>query len=307
MKLKKYAAFQFLEYALAMVFAAPLYLMPRKMALRGGEYIGSLMYHILPRRREIGYNNLTLAFGDELSDEEKQHILKLNFKNLGKSIAEVLHFAKMSKEYVRGKVTIVGQEHYWKAKKRAGKVIYLTAHVGNWEMGPFALSTYDTPGTGVVRPLDNRYLDRHVTRLRTRYGNKLLARREGMRDILAALKRHEDIGILMDQNTKRSQGVFVDFFGKPASTIPVIAVLALRYNVPVIPIFIVRTGFDTHTIHVLPEVTLEKTGDPRKDIETNTAHFNKIIEDFIRQYPDQWFWVHNRWKTQPYQISQGKT
>ena len=299
MKLKKYAAFQFLEYAFAMIFAMPLYLMPRKMALRVGEHLGTLMYHILPRRREIGYKNLTIAFGNELSDEEKQRILKLNFKNLGKSIAEVLHFSQMSKEYVREKVTRVGQEHYLAAKQRAGKVIYLTAHVGNWEMGPFALSVFETPGTGVVRPLDNRYLDRHVTRLRTRYGNKLLARRDGFRDILAALKRNEDIGILMDQNTVRSQGVFVDFFGKTASTIPVIAVLALRYNVPVIPIFIVRTGFDTHTIHVLPEVTIQKTGDTRKDIESNTARFNKIIEDFIRQYPDQWFWVHNRWKTQP--------
>jgi KDO2-lipid IV(A) lauroyltransferase len=135
--------------------------------------------------------------------------------------------------------------------------------------------------------------------LRTLHGNKLLARRNGLRQILVALKNKEAVGILMDQNTRRSKGIFVDFFNKPACTIPVIAVIALRYNVPVIPGFIVRTGFDTHTLYLGPEIEIQRTGDAQKDIEVNTANFNKVIEDFIRRYPDQWFWIHNRWKTQP--------
>ncbi len=299
MKLKNFTSSPFIEYVAAMALMLPFYLLPKKIAFRAGEGIGDLMYHLMRRRREIGYKNLTIAFGDKLSDQEKEQILQSNFRNLGKSIVEVVHFPKMSGSYLQERVKIVGQEHYLAAKQRAGRVIYLTAHIGNWEMGHFALSAAGYPGSGVVRPLDNRFLDKVLTKHRTLYGNKLLARRKGLKDILAALKNNEDLGILMDQNTKRSQGIFVDFFGKPASTIPVIATLALRYHVPVIPIFIVRTGFDTHTIHVCPEVAIRKTGDTRKDIEINTARFNQVIANFIRQYPDQWFWIHNRWKTQP--------
>lgn len=299
MKLKKTRVVQFIEFVIAMVFTLPLYLLPRKLASRAGEQIGELMYRIMNRRREIGYKNLTIAFGDELSDREKHQILRSNFRNLGKSVVEVIHFPKMSKSYLQEKVRIVGQENYLAAKKKGRGVIYLTAHVGNWEMSSHAQSAAGYPLSLVVRPLDNRFLDSVVARRRTMYGNKLLARRKGLKQIIAALKQNEAVGILMDQNTKRKQGIFVDFFGKPACTVPVIAMLALRYDVPVIPGFIVRAGFDTHTLYIGREIIIQKTGDIQKDIEANTAYFNKIIEEFIRQYPDQWFWIHNRWKTQP--------
>lgn len=299
MKLKDSRAIQFLEYLAVMIIALPLYWLPRRLALRTGEYIGEIMYHILPRRRQIGFKNLTIAFGDSMSDQEKERILRSNFRNLGKSIIEVLHFPKMSRADVREKVTIVGQENCIKAMSKGRGMIYLAAHIGNWEMSSFAQSAAGYPANIVVRPLDNRYLNNFMVRVRTMYDHTILARRNGMRDMIAALKRKESVGILMDQNAKRSQGIFVDFFGKPASTVPVIAILALRYHAPVIPGFIVRTGFDTHTLYFGPEIEFERTGDAKKDIELNTARLNKILEDFIRQYPDQWFWIHNRWKTQP--------
>ena len=303
MKLKKFSFFQYIEFIAAMTFLLPLYLLPRSFAFRVGEQIGNFMYRLMRRRRQIGYNNLTIAFGDELSDQEKHRILRSNFRNLGKSIVEVIHFPKMSKSYLQEKVTIAGQENYLEAMSKGKGMIYLTAHIGNWEISSHAQSAFGHPLSIVVRPLDNRFLDKVVTKLRTMHGNKLLARRNGMKQIIAALKNKEAVGILMDQNARRKQGIFVDFFGKIASTIPVIAVLALRYDVPVIPGFIVRTGFDTHTLHIGSEIKIQRTGDPQKDIELNTARFNTIIENFIRQYPDQWFWVHNRWKTQPRNIS----
>ncbi len=299
MKLKKSRVFQCIEFVSAMAFALPFYVLPRKIAFRAGEMIGELLYRTLSRRRQIGYKNLTIAFGNELSDQEKQQILRSNFRNLGKALVEVLRFPKMSKKYLQEKIAISGQENYLAAKEKGRGLLVLTAHVGNWEMSSHAHSAAGYPLNLVVRPLDNRFLDKMVTRRRTMYGNKILARREGLRQIIAALKQNEAIGILMDQNTKRKQGIFVDFFGKPACTTPVIATLALRYDVPVIPGFIVRTGFDTHTLRFGSETPIQKTGNFRKDIEVNTAHFNKIIEEFIRQYPDQWFWIHNRWKTQP--------
>ena len=299
MKLNKFRLVQLFEYAAAMVAVLPFRLLPRKMSFRLGEFIGELMYRTMPRRRQIGYKNLSIAFGETLSEQEKYQILRTNFRNLGKSLAEVLQFPNMSTDYLQEKVTIVGQENFLAAKQKGRGVIYLSGHVGNWEISSHAQSACGNPSSIVVRPLDNRYLDKVLTRLRTLYGNKLLARGNGMRQIITALKNKEAVGILMDQNARRSKGIFVDFFGKPACTVPVIAILALRYNVPVIPGFIIRTGFDTHTLHFGPEIEIQQTGDTQKDIEANTALFNTIIEDFIRRHPEQWFWIHNRWKTRP--------
>jgi KDO2-lipid IV(A) lauroyltransferase len=299
MKLKKLRVVQWIEYAAAMTLALPFYLLPHSIAFRGGELIGDLLYRILSRRRAIGYKNLNIAFGNELSEEEKQRILKSNFRNLGKSLVEVIHFPKVSKSYLQKKIMILGQENYLAAMSKGKGIIYLTAHFGNWEMSSHAQSAAGHPLSIVVRPLDNPYLDNIVTKLRTIHGNKLLARRKGLKQMISALKNKEAVGILMDQNASRSKGIFVDFFGKPACTVPVIALLALRYEAPVIPGFIVRTGFDTHTLYLGPEIEIQRTGDAQKDIEANTAHFNTIIENFIRRYPDQWFWIHNRWKNQP--------
>ena len=299
MKLKKLRIVQFIEFAAAMPVALLFYVLPRAVAFRLGEWLGELMYRIMDRRRAIGYKNLTIAFGETLSEAERQQILRATFRNLGKSLVETLHFPKMSKRAVQEKVTIAGQEHYQAALHKGKGFICLAAHMGNWEMTPHAQAAAGYPLSVVARPLDNQFFDWMVLKLRTMYGNKMITSRNSLKHILAALKQKEAVGILMDQNTTRSAGIFVDFFGKPACTIPVIAILALRYNVPVLPTFVVRTGFDTHTLYIGPEIDITRTGDLHHDIEVNTANFNKILADFIRQYPDQWFWIHNRWKTQP--------
>jgi KDO2-lipid IV(A) lauroyltransferase len=299
LKLNKLPLVQFIEYAVAMVVALPLYLLPHAVAFRVGEWLGTLLYWIMRRRRAIGYKNLTIAFGNQLSEQEKQHILLVTFRNLGKTVVEVLHFPKMSSSYLREKVKVVGQEHYLAADSKGKGIICLNAHIGNWEMSSHAWSVVGCPLNIVVRPLDNQFLDKRVTKLRTMHGNTLLTRRNSLKQIISALQNKELVGILTDQNTLRSKGIFADFFGKPACTIPVIAILALRYDVPVLSTFIVRTGFDTHTLHIGPEIEIQRTGDSQQDIAINTAAFNRVIEDFIRQHPDQWFWIHNRWKVQP--------
>lgn len=299
MKLKKYRSVQRVEFAFAMLGALPFLVLPRRLALRLGEWVGDAMYWCMPRRRAIGLKNLHIAFGSELPDHEKERILRLTFRNLGKSLAEVLQLPRMSAEDLRKKSTVIGEEHYFAANEQGKGVIFLAAHIGNWELTPQVQSVYGYPLNVVVRPLDNPYLHRLVTKRREMFGSTMLARRNGFKHILAALRKKEAVGILMDQNTLRSRGIFVDLFGKPACTIPVIALLALRYRVPVLPAFVVRTGFDTHTLYIDKEVDIVRTGDTQKDIETNTARFNGILEDFIRKYPDQWFWIHNRWKSQP--------
>ncbi|GAK50955.1 lipid A biosynthesis acyltransferase [Candidatus Moduliflexus flocculans] len=300
MKLNKFRFVQFLEFAAAMTFAWPLSALPLRLALKIGEIFGIGMYWLLRRRRKLGFRNLTIAFGDTLSEQQKEAILKTTFRNLGKSIVETLHFPTMSKEYLAEHVEIIGLEHYFAAKAKGRGVLCLTGHIGNWEMSSHAHSAAGHPMSIVVRPLDNAYLNRTVERLRTLHGNRLLARgQNGLKQILAALKAREMVGILMDQNTRRSKGIFVDFFGKPACTIPVIPLIALRYDVPVISAFVVRTGFDTHRLLIGAEIEMERTGDMQNDLVINTAKLNRMLEEIIRQYPDQWFWVHNRWKTQP--------
>lgn len=300
MKLKKLHLIQFLEFAAAMTVAWPLSLLPLRLALHVGESIGMGMYWLLKRRRELGRRNLTIAFGDTLTDSEKNAILKTTFRNLGKSIVETLHFPKMSKAYLTEHVEIVGLEHYLAAKAKGRGVLCLTGHIGNWEMSSHAQSAAGHPLSIVMRPLDNVYLNCMVERMRTLHGNRLVSRgQNGLKQILAALKANDMVGILMDQNTRRSKGIFVDFFGKPACTIPVIALVALRYHTPVISAFVVRTGFDTHRLLLSQEIEMERTGDTQKDIELNTAKLNRVLEEIIRHYPDQWFWVHNRWKAQP--------
>ena len=299
MKLKKLKVVQFLEYAAVLVFTSPFYLLPHKTALRGGELIGKLLFRLLPSRREIGLKNLRIAFGDELSDEKREEILRTTFTNLGKTMVETLRMPKISREELLEKVEIVGEEHCQAAMAKGRGLIYLTGHMGCWEFSSHAYSAAGYRANTVMRPLDNPFLNDEICKRRMMFGNKLIYRGNGLKQILSALKKGERVGILMDQNTLRSKGIFVDFFGKPACTIPVIAIVALRYNVPVVPGFIVRTGFDTHRLVFGPEIEIERSGDRQKDIAANTAKFNTIIEDVIRQYPDQWFWIHNRWKTRP--------
>jgi KDO2-lipid IV(A) lauroyltransferase len=151
----------------------------------------------------------------------------------------------------------------------------------------------------VVRPLDNPYLDREVSRLREQYGNFLINKTNGMRDILKTLASGNAVGILLDQNVKAKEGVFVDFFGRPACTNKGLALMAGRTKAPVIPAFIHRVGPDRHEILIGDEMPLIETGDKEADIIANTQAYTKAIEDFINDYPDQWFWMHRRWKTKP--------
>ncbi|HLB25859.1 MAG TPA: lysophospholipid acyltransferase family protein, partial [Nitrospirota bacterium] len=154
------------------------------------------------------------------------------------------------------------------------------------------------PPLGIVaRPLDNPYLEEFVSRVRTRYGNAVINKTGGMKDVLRTLSSGGTVGILLDQSVKREEGTFVDFFGRPACTNKGLALLAARTKAPVVPVFARRLGPDRHEIVVGDEIPLIETGDRDADISANTQAYTKAIEDFVRRYPDQWFWMHRRWKT----------
>jgi KDO2-lipid IV(A) lauroyltransferase len=177
----------------------------------------------------------------------------------------------------------------------------MASHFGNWELMALAFSLFYHPINIVIRPLDSPFLDSLIDSIRTRGGNKMIAKKGSVNKVLRLLAAGEVVGLLIDQNPAWYEGVFVPFFNEVACTNKALSSLALRTSAPVVPAYNVRELDGSYRIVVEPEVVLDRSGDIRVDIEENTATFNRIIESYVRCHPEQWFWVHQRWKTRPYQ------
>jgi KDO2-lipid IV(A) lauroyltransferase len=251
------------------------------------------------KHREIALNNLTLAYANEKSSREIRILAKKVFENLGKIIFEIGWFSRLDRRDFDKYFRIDGLSHYTKALKKNKGVLLLTAHVGNWELLTIFSGMTGYPVDIIYRPLDFQPMDKFFVNMRTRFGGNVIPKNRSMRRILNILKRGEPLAFLMDQNVDWYDGVFVEFFGRRACTNKGLALLARKTEAPVVPIFLVReeSGF---RVEIGPEVPLVKTGDKTKDIEANTQQYNWAIEAIVRRYPDQWFWVHRRWKTRPY-------
>jgi len=176
----------------------------------------------------------------------------------------------------------------------------LSGHFGNWELLVFAHGMRGHPVHMVHRTIANPLLDRWLNALRARAGTRTIRKRHAARAVLAALHERGLLVLPFDQNSTRGLGVFVDFFGVPASTNAGLARIALRTDAPIVPAFIVREGRSArHRVHVLPIMQVERTGDPRADVVRNTQRFSAVFEDMVRRHPEQWLWMHKRWKTRP--------
>ncbi|MDD5558499.1 lysophospholipid acyltransferase family protein [Candidatus Methylomirabilis sp.] len=289
----------YLEYLLVAGLAKGLLYLPSSMAYSVGEGLAALLYRFDNKHRLIAQENLCRAFKDELSASEIAELARSSFINLGRTVVETCRILKIDRENFRQFIRIEGYEHFQQAKRRGKGIIYITAHLGSWELLPLASALMGEPLSIVTRPLDNPYLDRTINRLRAVRGTRVLAKKLVMPALVQALLRGESVGILMDQNITWKEGVFVDFFGTPACTALAPALLALRTDASVLPAAIMRCGRDRHTIVVEKEIPLIRTGRLRTDIVANTASFTRAIEAFVRREPAQWLWVHRRWKTQP--------
>ena len=290
---------QRLEYALAWPFIKILGILPRSLARAFGIGIGWVVYLLHIRLRQVGMRNLALAF-PEKSAAERGRILRGEFTSLGRQLAEVCQIPKYTPENVDQVVVYEGFENYERARARGQGVLFLTAHFGGWELSAFTHSMHGHWMHVVVRPLDNPYLDRLIRNYRTMHGNKIVDKDDFGRGLLAAMKAGEVVGILMDTNMTPPQGVFVDFFGIPACTASGLARIALRTEAAVVPGFTIWDSvLRKYRLRFDPAVELIRTGHLEADIVANTRQFTKIIEDYVRRYPEQWLWVHRRWKTRP--------
>lgn len=288
-----------LEFAAARALLKTFGWMPRNTAYRAAEVVAAVGFRLAGRQRRAGFQNLRLAM-PELREEERQAILRASFSNLGRLLVEFSHFPKLDKDNIQNLVVYEGYDHYENAVRRGKGVIFLTAHFGAWELSCFAHALYGHRMKFVVREIDNPRVEELIESYRGLAGNSPIDKRNASRDLLKALRNNETVGILVDQNTSRDEGVFVDFFGIPASTTPAVATLALRTGAAVIPAFLIWDArARRHRLHFGPPVDLVSTGDLARDILENTRICNGILEDKIRRHPDQWLWVHRRWKTRP--------
>jgi KDO2-lipid IV(A) lauroyltransferase len=290
---------QRLEYALARLVVRTLGALPRPLARAAAIGLAGIVYILHSRLRRTGMRNLALAF-PAMTPHERAKILRGEFASLGRQLAEVCHFPKYTRENVGKVVVYDGFENFERAFARGKGVLFLTAHMGGWELSAFAHSLHGHPLHIVTRPLDNIYLDRMVRRYRTMHGNTVVDKDDAVRGLLSAMKSGQTVGILMDTNITPPQGVFVDLFGIPACTASGLARIALRTDAAVVPGFTLwDRALRKYRLRFDPAVKLIRTGNRDADIVANTALFTKVIEDYIRQYPDQWLWVHRRWKTRP--------
>jgi KDO2-lipid IV(A) lauroyltransferase len=240
-----------------------------------------------------------LAF-PERTRRERARILRGVFTSLGRQLAEVCLFPTYTPQNVGKVVVYDGFENFERALARGKGVLFLTAHLGAWELSAFTHSLYGHPLHIVMRPLDNVYLDRLMRRYRTMHGNSTVDKDDFVRGLLSAMKAGETVGILMDTNMTPPQGVFTDFFGIPACTASGLARIALRTDAAVVPGFTIwDPGLRKYRLRFDTALKLIRTGNDDADVRANTALFTKVIEEYVRKYPDQWLWVHRRWKTRP--------
>jgi Kdo2-lipid IVA lauroyltransferase/acyltransferase len=290
---------EWLEYAPVWLLLRVLGLLPRSMASAAGATIGRLVYWVHPRLRHVGTYNLQLAF-PEKSASERRHILRGVYTTLGRQLADFAQIPRLTRDNIAGLVVHDGLEHYLAARDRGKGVLFATAHLGGWELGSYAHALYGYPLQMVVRPLDNRRLDRLVERYRTRSGNQTFPKEDFARGLLAAMRDGQTVGILMDTNMTPPQGVFVDFFGRPAYTAAGLARVAMRTGAAVVPGFTIwDESKHKYVIHFEPALELVQSSGDETDVRENTQAFTRVIEEYVRRYPEQWLWVHRRWKTRP--------
>jgi KDO2-lipid IV(A) lauroyltransferase len=288
-----------LEFLPLWILVRGIGVLPRPLARAVGITLAQLVYFLHAKLRRVGMRNLQLAFPGK-SRSERNRILRGVFTGMGRQLAEFCLFPKYTAENVKKVAIHDGFENFETARQRGKGVLLLTGHFGGWEVGSFAHSLYGFPIKIVVRDLDNPLINDLVRRYRTLHGNSTFDNREFARSLLSSMRAGDTVGILMDTNMTPPQGVFVDYFGIPACTASGMARVAMKTDAAVIPAFTIWDPvLKRYRIRFEPALSLIRTGDLEADALANTALFTKALEKCARNHPDQWLWVHRRWKTRP--------
>ena len=288
-----------LEFGAVWLFVNALRVLPRGLARWLGAGVGWVGYTALGRLRRVGIRNLQLAF-PEKSEAEREQILRREYRNLGWLLAEFCQMPKYSPESASRFIRYEGLENYLKARDKGQGVLVLTGHLGAWELSSFYHSLMGMPMGMVIRRLDNPLVDLFVNRVRCLHGNRVIHKDDFARGLIASMRLGETVGILMDTNMTPPQGVFVPFFGIPACSASGMARVAQKTGAAVVPGFLLWDEPERqYVLRFGEEIGTVNSGNTEEDSVANTAIFTAVLEQYIREYPDQWLWMHRRWKTRP--------
>jgi KDO2-lipid IV(A) lauroyltransferase len=295
---------QRLEYIIVFVLVRGMGALPRNWARALGAGLGALAHIFAVRLRRTGERNLQIAYPQsEYSQTDaawRRRVLRELYRNLGFHLAEFCRMPHYTRKSTQNFIRYAGLEHYLAAREEGRGVLVVTGHLGLWELSSFYHSLMGYPMSMVIRRLDNPLVDRLVNGIRCMHGNTVLHKDDFARGLLGAMRKGDTVGILMDTNMTPPQGVFVDFFGTPACTASGLARVAMRTRAAVLPGFLTwREEGKKYVLEFGERLSLVCTGNDEQDIVTNTQICTTAIEQWIRRFPEQWLWVHRRWKTRP--------
>ncbi len=288
-----------LEYAAVRGIVGAIGLFPLAASIKIGESFAKIPYKFLKRLRFIGRRNLELAL-PELSGQEHERILRGVFASFGRQLGFISHLDRITPEKLGEVIEVEGLKYCEKARAAGRGTIIFTAHFGGWELSHSIIAALNYPMNIVVRRIDNPKIENLVGNLRSRFGSRTIDKKESAKAMLRVLQKNEFLGILVDLNAQEHEGVFVDFFGVPASTTMGVAKLVLRTKSVVLPGFPVwQKEKQRYVLKICEPIELPDTGNAEENIKILTQRMTAKVEKFVRQYPDQWLWVHKRWHTQP--------
>lgn len=287
------------EYAVVRLLVGAIGILPRPLARAKCIFLAHAVRLLHRKLWRVGMRNLEIAF-PQMPLQERKQILRRVYTGMGRHLAEFCLFPRYTAENIDHIVIYEGFENFDMARRAGKGVLLLTGHFGAWEIGSFYHSLKGNPMKIVVRDLDNPLVDALVKRYRTMHGNETIDNREFLRGLLSAMRENETVGILMDTNMTPPQGVFVDFFGVPACTAAGMARVAMKTGATVVPAYTIWDA-DLKKFKVCfdPPLVTANTDDSATDVITNTALYSAALEAIVRRHPDQWLWVHRRWKTRP--------
>ena len=297
--LRRYSIREWLEFSAVWLLVRALGLMPRRMARQAGAWIGAAAFQLMGRLRRVGMRNLALAY-PEWDEQRRSATLLVVYRNLGYLLAEFCLMSGYRREQASEFIEYDGLDHYLDARERGKGVLVLTGHLGAWELSSFYHSLAGFPMGLVIRRLDNPLVDRFVNGIRTLHGNRVIHKDDFARGLISAMRAGATVGILMDTNMTPPQGVFVPFFGVQACTASGLARVALRTGAAVLPGFLLwDEARQKYVLRFGKPMDLVRTGAADADVLANTAAFTAAIEGYVRANPEQWLWMHRRWKTRP--------
>ncbi len=281
------------ELTAIFVFSLPLLLLP----LKAGEYLGLAAHALWSSRRRIAIENVraSIAAGALSSTLRPEDVVRDFFRHLGRSILELVNIYCGFGRRIISTAEIRGVEHYYQAKAAGRGLMFLTGHCGNWELVAILSSVHLEPFSVVARRQNNPYINRLVELVRGRFGNAVIYKKGALKKIILALKKNGAVGILMDQAVVPEEGYIIDFLGRPAWTMKIPALIGRKTGTAILPSFIHREG-NRHIVTVHAPVVLSGGNDNEQAIMQDTKRLTVFVEDYIRAHPEQWLWIHRRWK-----------